>query len=226
MKILVAGRGKEHPQVNDCVKLRYVAWKRDGALHALSDETSAPEIQCLRRLIPGISEAVRAMVAGEQRRVWIPAALSAPERDDDHPAPRADLTYDLTLVDIIKAPPTPTSLKAAPRGAQRLPSGLAIQVRAAGAGDAHPTEMSRVMLNLSGWTAAGVLYESTAMSGRPVIYVVRDLMPGLREAIEQLVVGEKARVWIPAALAYGEKPRHRSLPAGRLVYDLELLAIQ
>src|SRR5438046_2519970 len=50
MKILVAGRGKEHPQVNDCVKLRYVAWKRDGALHALSDETSAPEIQCLRRL--------------------------------------------------------------------------------------------------------------------------------------------------------------------------------
>jgi FKBP-type peptidyl-prolyl cis-trans isomerase len=33
-------------------------------------------------------------------------------------------------------------------------------------------------------------------------------------------------MWIPAALAYGEKPRRRGLPAGPLVYDVELLELE
>jgi FKBP-type peptidyl-prolyl cis-trans isomerase len=227
-KILVPGKGKMHPQDNDCVKVHYAAWTRDGKLRAQSDESSAPEIQCVRQLIPGVAEAIRQMVPGERRRIWIPAALSAIDRKDsnDPPPQRLDLTYELALVDIIKAPPTPAALKAPPRKAQRLPSGLALEVLAPGAGGAHPTETSRVTLQLSGWTSAGVLYESTVMSGRPVIYVVRELIPGLREALEQMVTGERVRVWIPAALAYGEKPRRRSLPAGSLVYELELVAIK
>ena len=33
-------------------------------------------------------------------------------------------------------------------------------------------------------------------------------------------------LWIPAALAYGEKPVGRRLPAGKLVFDVELHAIE
>jgi FKBP-type peptidyl-prolyl cis-trans isomerase len=39
------------------------------------------------------------------------------------------------------------------------------------------------------------------------------------------VVGEKARVWIPAALAFGDKPR-RGTPRGDVVYELELLELR
>jgi peptidylprolyl isomerase len=39
-----------------------------------------------------------------------------------------------------------------------------------------------------------------------------------------MVVGEKRRLWIPAAMAYGEHPRGGQ-PAGDLVFDVELLDI-
>ncbi len=41
-----------------------------------------------------------------------------------------------------------------------------------------------------------------------------------------MVVGDKMRLWIPAALAYGAKPASPGNPAGDLVFDLELRAVQ
>jgi peptidylprolyl isomerase len=51
-------------------------------------------------------------------------------------------------------------------------------------------------------------------------------MAGFREALTNMVPGEKARFWIPAALAYGDNPANRFNPAGDLVYEIELLAVQ
>jgi peptidylprolyl isomerase len=48
----------------------------------------------------------------------------------------------------------------------------------------------------------------------------------MREGLQHMVLGEKARFWIPAALAYGDKPGRRGVPIGDLVYDIELLAIE
>ena len=41
-----------------------------------------------------------------------------------------------------------------------------------------------------------------------------------------IAVGDKARFWIPGALAYGEKPSQPGSPAGTLVFDVELLSIR
>ena len=41
-----------------------------------------------------------------------------------------------------------------------------------------------------------------------------------------MVVGDKARFWIPGALAYGDHPSQPGAPAGPLVFDIELLAIR
>jgi len=41
-----------------------------------------------------------------------------------------------------------------------------------------------------------------------------------------MVAGEKARLWIPAALAYGDHPVDKLVPAGDLVFDIELVGIQ
>ena len=46
-----------------------------------------------------------------------------------------------------------------------------------------------------------------------------------RDVLRLMVVKDKVRIWIPAALAFGDKPR-RGQPKGDLIYDLELLAIE
>ena len=48
---------------------------------------------------------------------------------------------------------------------------------------------------------------------------------GWTEGVQLMVVGEKARFWIPANLAYGNNPGGRK-PGGELVFDIELLSIQ
>jgi peptidylprolyl isomerase len=42
-----------------------------------------------------------------------------------------------------------------------------------------------------------------------------------------MVVGEKARFWVPAKLAHGDGPTGSpGAPGGALVFDLELVAIR
>src|SRR5262249_46352392 len=130
------------------------------------------------------------------------------------------------LLDLMKAPPVPKDLKAPPRTAARTPSGLALQVLTKGTGSGHPSETSRVTLHVAGWKSDGTLVETTLMSNHPASYTLADMIPGGREALLRMIVGEKVRVWIPAALAYGDKPGRRGVPAGDLVYELELLAIE
>jgi peptidylprolyl isomerase len=107
----------------------------------------------------------------------------------------------------------------------RLPSGLVLQVLRPAKGTARPTPESRVTLHVTGWKANGVLVESTVMANHPATYDVSSVIPGWREGLLQMAEGEAVRLWIPAALAYGEKPRGRGIPAGDLVYDLELLSV-
>jgi FKBP-type peptidyl-prolyl cis-trans isomerase len=51
-------------------------------------------------------------------------------------------------------------------------------------------------------------------------------LAGWREGLQYMVTGEKARLWIAAALAYGDRPADKMVPAGDLVYDIELVDFQ
>lgn len=230
MIVLDAGSGTDHPSGDDCVIVRFAAWKRNGALFSTSglhDETST---QCLVAAIPGVAEALTAMTPGEKRRLWVPAELAfAPHAHhgmkviQDPPPPRVDLTIDVELVQILKAAEKPLDLKAPPPSAFRTPSGLAILVLHPGTGREHPSPASRVTLNYSGWTMDGKLFETTVTSGHPAVFLLGTTLAGWREGLKYMVAGEKARLWIPAALAYGERPADRMMPAGNLVYDIELV---
>src|SRR4051812_30542774 len=105
-KVITVGTGKTHPGPNDCVKVRYKAWTPAGALAGNSGADGATARECMRTVAPGIAEALANMVVGETRRAWIPEALAFPvtKDDDDVPAHRSDLTYELTLVEIVAAP--------------------------------------------------------------------------------------------------------------------------
>lgn len=234
MMLLHPGEGLEVPSRNDFVLVRFTAWRRDGTLQSTSGVSGQTAIQSLPRTVAGVAEALKLMVEGEKRRVWIPANLTyLPTRhgplakvDEDEPPPGVDLTFDLELVRILKVPATPIDLMHPPSTATITPSGVALQVLAKGSGTIHPTASSRVSMHYSTWTAEGKLFETTVTSGHPGTFVMGNLLPGWREGVESMVVGEKTRLWIPAALAYGAKPASRKLPAGNLVFDVQLLGIE
>lgn len=234
MKLLHSGAGMEAPASNDFVLVRFAAWRRDGTLQSTSGLNGQTAIQGLPRTVVGVAEALKLMVEGEKRRVWIPANLTyLPTRhgplgkvDEDEPPPGVDLTFDLELVQIMKVPATPGDLKHPPSTATMTPSGVALQVLTRGEGTTHPSASSRVSLHYSAWTAEGKLFETTVTTGHPGTFVMGNLLPGWREGVESMVVGEKTRLWIPAALAYGEKPPSRKVPAGNLVLDVQLLGIE
>ena len=224
MRVITPGGGTRHPTDNDCVRLHFTIWRRDGSFLSSSRPSGEPQNQCLVSAFPGVAEALKKMVVGEQLRVWVPATLLYLGDDDDR-VPREDATFDVELYEIIEAPPTPRSLKSAPATARRTASGLAIEVLKRGKGTRHPQEETPVKLDFSGWTTDGRLIESTVMARHPAVVTLAGVIPGWREALLQMVVGDRVRLWIPRDLAYGPKPL-RGQPKGDLVYELALLEIQ
>ncbi|HWC19671.1 MAG TPA: FKBP-type peptidyl-prolyl cis-trans isomerase [Terriglobales bacterium] len=233
MKILQPGTGTEHPVANDCVTVSFIAWKTDGSLFSTSTTMNDADVLCLNAAIMGISEALKHMVVGEQRRLWIPEDLTFHEghhhvqrRPEDEEPPHKDLTFDLKLLSILKAPPTPENIKQPPATASTTASGLGYLVLQKGNGTVHPNAASKVTAHFSAWRSDGRLFETTVMARRPALINVAMMPLGLREAFSMMVAGEKARFWLPAALAYGEKPANRFNPPGDMVYEIELLDIQ
>ena len=224
MHVLKSGRGTRHPQPNDCVKLHFTAWKRDGSFLSGSRQWGDPQNQCLAMALPGVAEALATMVVGEQLRVWVPASLTFTGDDEDRAA-QVDATFDLELFEIVKAPATPAHLTSPPPVAHKTASGLAVEVLRKGKGKQRPLEQNQVKLDFSGWTTDGRLVESSVMAHHPAIFPMSGVMPGWREALEQMVIGDKVRLWIPRELAFGPHPRRRQ-PKGDFVYELELLEIQ
>jgi FKBP-type peptidyl-prolyl cis-trans isomerase len=53
----------------------------------------------LSEVIPGWTEGLQLMVAGEQRRFWIPGHL-AYDKSPDPSAPRGMLVFDVELIDV------------------------------------------------------------------------------------------------------------------------------
>ncbi len=233
-EILQHGSGSIRPSGNDCAEVSFLAWRRNGALFSASGPHGEASVQCLSTAIPGVAVALASMVEGEKRRVWVPAEHSFVTHMAHHPGkvmppdetPKIDLTFDLQLVRVLKAPPTPKDLKAPPATATHAASGVVVQVLRGGDGTVHPTMNSRIKVNYTGWTMDGAVFESNEMSGHPATFLLGTALAGWRAALPSMVAGEKARVWIPAALAYGDHPANPMSPAGPVVFDIELLDVQ
>jgi len=121
--------------------------------------------------------------------------------------------------------PAPADVAAAPTDAKVTASGLAVKVLTPGTGKDHPGQTDRVSVHYSGWTKDGKMFDSSVARGAPTTFGVGEVIPGWTEALKLMVVGEKARLWIPGKLAYGDHPQMGGAPSGDLVFDVELLDI-
>lgn len=121
--------------------------------------------------------------------------------------------------------PAPEDVAAPPADAQKTASGLAYKVLKQGTGKEHPKAEDTVEVHYTGWTTDGKMFDSSVMRGQPAVFPLNAVIKGWTEGLQLMVEGEKARFWIPAGLAYGEKPTRPGAPAGMLVFDVELLEI-
>ncbi|HTB72139.1 MAG TPA: FKBP-type peptidyl-prolyl cis-trans isomerase [Polyangiaceae bacterium] len=136
-------------------------------------------------------------------------------------APSASMTVTQPSAPTLPPPP---DVAAAPADATTTASGLASKVLEAGTGSEHPGPTDKVKVHYTGWTKDGKMFDSSVLRGQPITFPLNGVIPGWTEGLQLMVVGEKRRLWIPGALAYGTNPRPGA-PMGDLVFDVELLDI-
>lgn len=225
-KVLSPGTGKDHPGENDTVKVHYTGWTKDGKMFDSSIVHKKPIAFGVKEVIPGWTEGLQLMVEKEKRRMWIPAALAYGETPQQPGAPSGNLTFDVELLQILTPPETPKDVAAPPKDAKKTASGMYYKVLTPGKGTDHPKETSKVVVNYSGWTKDGKMFDSSITTGEPARFPLNHVIKGWTEGVQLMVVGEKTRFWIPAELAYGDKPQRPGAPSGQLTFDIELMEIQ
>src|SRR5262249_10159027 len=129
------------------------------------------------------------------------------------------LAFEVTLVDIKPAPAIPADVAAPPATAQKTPKGVSFVVVKAGTGKDPLRYFDTAQYHYTGWDTTGHMFDSSEMRAQPRMANPFHESPGLEEALTQLVVGERARVWIPAELTKGAA----AVPAGPLTYEIELI---
>ena len=112
----------------------------------------------------------------------------------------------------------------APADAEHSADGLASKRLQAGTGTAHPEPQDFVEIHYTGWGSDGKVLDSSIPRDAPSQFALGSAIKGWSEGIALMVAGEKRRLWVPEALAYGDKPQDR-VPRGLLVFDIELIKI-
>ncbi|WP_176899648.1 FKBP-type peptidyl-prolyl cis-trans isomerase [Hymenobacter terrestris] len=117
-------------------------------------------------------------------------------------------------------------------------SGLRYALRQPGAGPT-PKIGSRVSVHYTGFLAAdGHIFDTSVQQGGPLKVRAgeQEVIKGFDEALLLLPAGSRARVWIPARLAYGakgltdpdddDKRRYLIPPNADLIFELEVLKVK
>lgn len=113
----------------------------------------------------------------------------------------------------------PADVASVPADASRNSSGLATKVLKPGTRTDHPAKDEIVVVDYTGWTSDGKMFDSTTGRG-PRTLVLNRILPGFSEGVQMMVVGETCRLWVPQALAFKGLP---GKPAGQVVFDVTLL---
>jgi FKBP-type peptidyl-prolyl cis-trans isomerase len=109
-------------------------------------------------------------------------------------------------------------------GVKTLPSGLQYEVLQAGTG-ASPKPTNTVRAHYRGTFISGEEFDSS-LGGEPLEIRVNEVIPGWTEALQLMKVGDKWRLALPPALAYGPQGFPPDIgPHAVLLFDIELLEV-
>ncbi len=214
-----ATSGEDKPTASDKVEVHYTGWTTDGTMFDSSIKRGKPITFALTGVIAGWTEGVQLMTPGEKTRFWIPEALAYKGRKG---APAGMLVFDIELLKVIKPPPVPEDVAAAPADAKKTKLGVSYKVLKTGEGGDKPKSWDKVKVHYSGWTTDGKMFDSSVSRGRAAEFPLDGVIAGWTDAVQLMSKGDSYRLWIPEEHAYKGAP---GKPKGMLVFDIELLEI-
>jgi FKBP-type peptidyl-prolyl cis-trans isomerase len=111
-------------------------------------------------------------------------------------------------------------------GILTTPSGLQYQELQPGQGP-RPKATDRVKVHYRGTLLDGTEFDSSHKRGEPVVFQANQVIPGWQEALQLMNVGSRYRLFIPPALAYGERGAGQIIgPNAALIFEVELLGVE
>ena len=110
-------------------------------------------------------------------------------------------------------------------GVKTTASGLQYKVIKEGSG-ASPKETDTVVTNYRGTLIDGTEFDSSYKRNEPATFQVNRVIKGWIEALQLMKPGAKYQLFIPAALAYGERGAGQTIgPNATLIFEVELLSV-
>ena len=121
-------------------------------------------------------------------------------------------------------PPPPDELPASevavPADGEKSATCLVSKLIRKGSSDEKAEATDVVTVHYTGWSSEGRLFDSSVVRGPASTFPLDKVMPGWRECVQLMTLGEKRRCWIPENLAYkGQAGR----PKGTVMFDIELI---
>src|SRR5690349_12441627 len=111
-------------------------------------------------------------------------------------------------------------------GVKTTASGLQYEIVTEGTG-ATPKATDKVTVHYKGMLTDGTVFDSSYDRGQPVTFPLGNVIPGWTEGLQLVKTGGKAKLYIPSALAYGERGAGAKIgPNETLVFEVELIAIE
>ena len=110
-----------------------------------------------------------------------------------------------------------------PKHAYKTDSGLRFVVFKRGENKSHPHSATSVTVHYQGYTTDGKIFDSSIEREEPTTFVLNQVIPGWREGVKLMTVGDNFRFWIPEKDAYRGAP---GKPKGLLIFDVELIDME
>jgi FKBP-type peptidyl-prolyl cis-trans isomerase len=109
-------------------------------------------------------------------------------------------------------------------GVITLSSGLQYIILEEGTGEL-PTMNDQVKVHYTGTLIDGTVFDNSKDRGEPVLFDLKRVIPGFREALLLMPEGSKWKIFIPEKLGYGANSQSPIPPFSTLIFELESIEI-
>jgi FKBP-type peptidyl-prolyl cis-trans isomerase FklB len=110
-------------------------------------------------------------------------------------------------------------------GVVTLPSGLQYKILEPGEGT-PPLATDQVRVHYTGTFIDGTVFDSSIERNEPIVFGCNQVIPGWTEALQLMKPGAKWMLYVPPALAYGEKGAGGVIgPNLALIFEVQLIEV-